>query len=411
MSGLTLATADQVLKEDYLPGIREQLNNDTFCAFAEKNSEDITGRRAVLATHVSRNSGTGSRAEGGALPVAGNQGYQDEYIPLRYHYASISVTGQTIKAMASDTTSFVRAVRSEMDGAVNDLRRQYSRQCFGTSNGVIAPTGATTASATVVLAATLVEARQLEAGMVVDIGTVAAPASVASGLTVLSTSLPAENTTGGTVTLSAAVTTASGDYIFQTGNGGAGASQVELTGLQTIINNVANGATALFNIDPAVYPIWQSYVDSNGGALRSPTEMLFSKAQMQTRIAGGTDLDVWVTSDGVHRAYGNLLIGLKRFPGTVSLKGGYEAIDSSANGVKSAPITWDRDCPSNTAFGVRTSNYIEFRMSDWDWMDEDGSVLHLLPGYDKYVATLFKYGEMATDKRNAHAAILSITEA
>src|SRR5579871_1212086 len=167
---LTLTTADAVLKEDYLPGVREQLNNDTALAFFEKNSEDIVGRRAVLALHLQRNSGVGSRLEGGTLPSAGNQGYFDEYVTLKYHYARIQVTGPTIKAMASDKGSFVRAIRSEMDGATNDLRRNLNRQCFGTSNGVVATCGTTTASTTVQLAATtsIQQMRQLEVGLIVD---------------------------------------------------------------------------------------------------------------------------------------------------------------------------------------------------------------------------------------------------
>ena len=411
MSGLTLATADAVLKEDYLPGVREELNNDTFLQFAQENTEDITGRRAVLALHLGRNSGTGSRLEGEGLPVAGSQVYFDEYIPLRYHYASIRVTGQTIKAMASDSTSFVRAVRSEMDGATNDLRRQYSRQIFGTSDGIIAQCGVTTASTTVHLNATPVQVQQLEAGMTVDIGTVASPFTVAQGLTVVDATPAAENTLGGTVVLSAAVTTSAADFIFESGNGGNGANQRELTGLQTIVNsNAVDGGITLFNVNAQTYPLWQSYVDDNGGTLRAVTEQQFSKAQQKVRIKGGAKIDVWVTTDGVHRAYGALLQGLKRFPGTVDLEGGYQAINSSADGTTQSPLIWDRDCPANTAFGIRKANFIQFRMSDWEWFDLDGSVLHWDPGYDAYKATLFQYSEMAVDKRNAFGRINDLTE-
>src|SRR5438445_11602811 len=121
MAGLRPSTADAVLKEDYLPGVREQLNNNTFLATVEKNSEDITGRRAVLALHLKRNAGIGARAEGGTLPSAGVQGDFDEEVQLRHNYARIQVTGQTIKAMASDKTSFVRAVRPALAGPANAL--------------------------------------------------------------------------------------------------------------------------------------------------------------------------------------------------------------------------------------------------------------------------------------------------
>ena len=405
---LTLTTADAVLKEDYLPGVREQLNNDTALAFFEKNSEDVVGRRAVLALHLQRNAGVGSRLEGGTLPTAGNQGYYDEYVSLKYHYAHVQVTGPTIKAMASDKGSFVRAIRSEMDGATNDLRRNLNRQCFGTSNGVVAKCGTTTSSTTIQLdtSATIQQMRQLEVGLIVDIGTVANPVAIASAVTITANS----NTAGGTITVSgSAVSTTTADFVFISGAGGAagGVGQKELTGLQTIVDS----ANALFNVDPATYPIWASYKDSNSGTNRALTENMFAKAQQSIHISGGTDVDVWMCSDGVHRAYAALLTSLKRFADTVDLKGGYKGLSAAAGGATVVPVTWDRDCPGNHAFALRSANLIEFRMSDWEWMDQDGAVLQRVIGQDAYEAVLYKYAELATDKRNAHGLVTDITEA
>lgn len=402
---LNLTTADAVLKEDYLPGIREQLNQDNFLTLVEKNTEDVTGRRAVIALHVGRNSGVGSRAELGTLPNAGNQAYQDEYIPVKYHYGRIEISGPSIKAMSKDSTSFTRAVRSEMDGSVNDLRRDLSRQCFGTTDGVLFACGASGPSNTVTVTPTIVQSRQVQVNDQIDIGTVANPTAVASNVTVTGVTFSGDLITAITVS-GAAVTVTSADFVFKAGSGGTSPVK-ELTGLQTMVNN----AGVLFNVDPATYPIWESYVDSNGGTLRSVAENTFAKAQQRTRIKGGGNLKQWITSDGVHRAYANLLTGLKRFTETVSLKGGYEGITASAGGTTTAPVTWDRDCPDNTAFGLDFDHLTEYQMSDWEWMDEDGAILHRVSGVDAYEATLFKYAELATDKRNAHAVVKDLTEA
>lgn len=404
----TLSTADAVLKEDYLPGVREQLNNNTALALFEKNSEDVVGRRAILAAHVQRNPGVGSRSDGGALPNPGNQTYTDEWVYLKYHYGRINVSGPTIKAMNSDKGSFVRAIKSEMDGVTNDLRRNLNRQCFGKSDGSIATCGTTTASTTVQLATTTtaVQMRQLEVGFIVDIGTLGtSPTPVAGGANV---SITAQSAANKTITISGAgVTTTSSNYVSIAGSGGGTTAQKELTGLQSIVS--ASGA--LFNIDPASYPIWASYADTNSGTLRSLSENNFAKAQQQVNIAGGVDVDLWIAADGVHRAYASLLTSLKRFPDTIDLKGGYKGLSAAAGGTNVVPVTWDRDAPSNTAFGLRTANLIEFRMSDWEWMDQDGAILQRSIGYDAYEAVLFKYAELATDKRNAHALVGDITEA
>src|SRR5438874_2448222 len=134
---LTLATADSALKEDYQPAIREQLNQAVVLLNqVEKNSTDIEGRRAVLSIHTGRNSGVGARADGGALPVAGNQAYKEERVPLKFNYGRIQITGPTIKAMKSDQGSFVRAVDSESKSVTNDLRRDVNRQAYGTADGI-----------------------------------------------------------------------------------------------------------------------------------------------------------------------------------------------------------------------------------------------------------------------------------
>jgi len=404
---LTLATADSALKEDYQPVVREQINNAILLLQqVEKNTRDIEGRRAVLSLHVARSSGVGARAEGGSLPVAASQGYAEERVPMKFNYGRIQLSGPVIRAMKSDRGSFVRAVQSETAGLTNDLKRDVNRQLFGGVsgvNGAIALCTTTSGSTTINLATTttVVQLRQLEVGMVVDIGTAANPTLEAAARTITAVSVANK-----TITISgAAVTTAGTDYVFRSGSAGN-----EVTGLSSII---ASSGT-LFNVDPNTYPMWVSTVDSNSGTNRSVSENLFAKNMHNTFIAGGVDIDLWLTSDGVFRAYSNLLTSLKRFPQTLDLKGGFKGLDMSAGGYGGGvgvALAWDRDCQANTAYGLSTPHLFEYQMSDWEWMQEDGAVLSRVPGFDLYEANLFKYHELTTDKRNAHCKIADLTEA
>lgn len=405
---LTLATADSALKEDYQPVVREQINNAILLLQqVEKNTRDIEGRRAVLSLHVQRSSGVGARGEGAALPQAANQGYAEERVPMKFNYGRIQLSGPVIRAMKSDRGSFVRAVQSETAGLTNDLKRDVNRQLFGTSDGSIALVAANAAVNIIVLQATTTvsQLRQLEVGMVVDIGSLANPTldATARVITAVNFATPSITISG------AAVTTTNGDSVFRSGAGG-NAPQLELTGLRTIV--AATGT--LFNVSQTTFPTWASTVDSNGGTLRSVSENLFAKNMHNTFIAGGVDIDLWLTSDGVFRAYSNLLTSLKRFPQTLDLKGGFKGLDMSAGGYGGGvgvALAWDRDCPNNTAFGLSTPHLYEYQMSDWEWMQEDGAVLSRVPGFDLYEANLFKYHELTTDKRNAHCKISDLTEA
>ncbi len=395
---LTMTTADAALKEDYQPAIREQINNAFKVLMQiERNSEDVEGRRAVLSLHVSRNAGAGARGEGGTLPTAGSQGYAEERVPLRYNYGSIKLSGPVIRAMKSDKGSFTRAIESESKGIVNDVKRDVNRQIMGTSNGVIAQCAVTSASTTVNLtSATAVQLRQLAEAMLIDIGTVASPTGVVSGRSITSVG------TTSFVISGAAVTTAITDFVFRSGAGGDGSAQKELTGLQTIVDS----AGTVFNVNPSTVPVWASTETASVGLI---SDLKFEQALHAVEIAGQSTVDLIITTDGVSRSYASSLQAQKRFANTQELKGGYKAITVQAGGGE-VPLMWDRDCPSGIAFGLTTQHVKQHEMSDWEFMQEDNAVLSRVSGEDAYGATLFKYHEVTTDKRNAHFKMTGITE-
>lgn len=422
LGSLTYTTAAAVLKEDYKEPLREQINQSHFILTQiEKNTEDVVGLRAKLALHVKRSTGIGSRAEGDDLPTAGQQGYANTLVPLRFHYGRIQISGPIIKAMSKDRGAFTQAVKSETDGIKKDLMRDVNRQCWGTSNGVIVACGTTSASTTVVLAATATDTQIRQAyadgGMLADIGTVADPdLRTATPVTVTGFSLSAK-----TLTVSAAVTTATTDFVFRWDNGGAsdgsgspgGADgQRELTGLQNIIDD----DSVLFTLDPATQPTWAATVDSNSGTLRPVSENLVTRAIQNAEIASGSQIDLLVGSAGVSRAVANLMQSMRRNIDTVELKAGYSGIRWSAPGegmgkTKPTALVWDRDAPENHLFGISTDDLVEFVGSDWDWMDDDGAILNRVPNKDAYEATLYKYNELATSQRNAFFDIRDLTAA
>jgi hypothetical protein len=94
----------------------------------------------------------------------------------------------------------------------------------------------------------------------------------------------------------------------------------------------------------------------------------------------------------------------------MELKGGWKALSVAAGG-GDIPLMWDRDAPNNRAYCLDRSHLKQHQASDWEWMDEDGAVLSRVPGEDAYGATMFKYHELTTDKRNAHTVILDLLEA
>lgn len=415
---LTLAAADAVLKEDYKTPVVDQLNNgNVLLAQVERNSEDFVGRRFVMALHVGRNSGVGARAEGGTLPTAGAQQYENTFGPVRSMYARIQLSGQVIEAMSKDRGSFIRALRPEMEGATADAKRDYCRQLWGTSNGRIC--GVNTVNSTTLTPAGIRQdqLRHLDDDFLVDIGTAADPTAIASGRSVTAVDYDA-----GTFTISGAAVnvTAGTHFVYRSGAGGAsnnsgnpGDGQIELTGLQTM---VADDTAVLHTLDPASESKWKPNVDDNGGTLRAISENLVTKRIMRTEITSGKMTELLVASDGVFRSYANLLTTLKRFGDSIDLKGGYSGVSVTAVGSGRSPkankmaLTWDRDCPDNHLFGLRMDDFTFYELLDWEWMDKHGAILVQVGDTDAYSATLKKYGDFACRRRNSQWVIKDITE-
>lgn len=401
MAALDLASASGVLKEFYLPAIRNQINNKVILLEqVERGAEHVEGEEWVMSLHTSRNPGVGARAEGGTLPTAGRQGYTKARGPVYTNTGRFEVTVQAIKAMASDAGSYTRAVDSQSKSLTNDCCRNLNRQLFGTSNGVVATCGASGPSDVVQLDADSFDStmRQFFIGMLVDVGTVANPVSIASAR-----EIEAVSTANKTITISGAdVTVTSAAFVFVAGSGGAigGDGQKEVTGLQSIVAETGT----LFNVNPATYPQWAATVLDNGGTVQPVTEELFEEAQDEADIASGEEIDLFMCSYPVYRGFGDSMKTQKRFPGTIDLKGGHKALDVTSGG-KTCGLTRDRDCPDEYAFGLNTEHLKSPEMSDWEWLDIDGNVLRVVDDKLNAESTLFKMHDLITDMRNSHVLI------
>ncbi len=408
-----LLNFDAALKEDYHGPITEQLNNENlWAAQLDTDTENFQGRRFVAPLHTGRNSGVGARAENATLPTAGNQAFKDIFGPIRLNYCRIQLSTLVIESSQKDKGSFVRAMDAEMNGAVKDTARDECRQSWGESNGRLATCGTTTAATTVVLAAatTTNQLRWISDRGVIDIGTLANPTSVASARTVTSV-----NTAAKTIVISgAAVTTSSSNFIFASGSGGAssnsgqpGDGQVELTGIQTMVDDTA----VLHTIDPASNAFWKSQKYASVGSI---TETALVKAMNDTEIASGMSPDLLIGSYGVQRAIASLFYSLKRFNDGVTLKGGFKALslDTIVGGGRgsssTALVAW-RDCPDNTLYGFSTKSFKQYLLKDWDWLSDDGAVLSRVGNTAAYEATLEKMSEYVCTQRNANFVMQGIT--
>ena len=117
---------DEALKIDYLPVVREQLENSSVLSQKlRRNERDVSGKRWQTVAHYMRNSGVGSGSETG-LPTAGQQRYANPYGVVKYTRGRIQVSGPVMAASKNDKGAIFRSLDSEIKRVTDDLKKEVN---------------------------------------------------------------------------------------------------------------------------------------------------------------------------------------------------------------------------------------------------------------------------------------------
>lgn len=396
--GATLTTATNILKEIYEPRIREQLANWLKTSKRiEQTSEGVTsevgGKYVVFPIHTKRNHGIGARLEMEALPTAQNQGYARAQVSLAYLYGSIRLSGQSMELAQSNFQAFASVLDEEVNGVQRDLAKDFNRQVYGTSVGNLATvTGANTTTS---IPST--NTQYLEVGMLVDIydSTGTTLKTQAAGVTIQSIT----KNTNYVVDVAPGTATVNGDITVRHGS-----LNREIMGLSQLVDDTST----LFGLNPATETTWKSVITANGGTNRALSESLMIKLVDDIYTNGGNTTAMFTTL-GVRRSYFNLLNQQRRFTNTTEFDGGFKGLAfTTDNG--DIPLITDVDCQPNRIYMINEKEIKIYRESDWGFMDRDGSKWQRVVGFDAYDATLYKYCQMGTHRRNSHGILKDITE-
>ena len=384
MATQNLTTADAILKDLYVGPVVEQLNYKSYLIDQiERQSEftvDHYGRKAIVPVHKARNRGRGSRGDGGVLPSAGKQSWEDAMIPITRHYQGIELTDAAIKATQSNSGAFVELLDAEVKGATKDMKKDVNRQIFGSGDGLLATLGTfvTTSTNTV----TVDSIQYLHVGDPVDIrrktdGNVGATGTWAGN------EVSALNASTKVVTLSTVFTPGSGLTAADYGVFLAGSRGNEMEGLQSIVST----SRTLHTIDSSLAgnEFWNAQVRDVGSASGSATagETSFELISDDVGQTGQGETEVFITTRGIRRRLADTFQSTKRFTNrdAVQIHGGYSAI-MVASGAGEVPVVIDDDAPKGSVFAIDKSALRWFQQWGPGFLEspQDGTVFHLRDG-------------------------------
>lgn len=430
----TTANADAVLKEYYLTPIREQLNQRCVLMFAadddggvegsssgsegkgqmyewrgftrESEGVEFAGREWVLPAHTRRNEGLGAIDEGGPLPTAGQQGWDDLKDKLHHNVGSIRLSRYAMKLSERSPGVFLRLLEGETKGMVNDLRKDVNRQGFSAQAGALA---AVTADGSNTV--TVDSVQYLRVNMVIDlVDFVGSPGTILAA----ARTVTAINASTKVVTYSGADVTATTNHrLVRSGSYGR-----EINGLGNIISNTAGPGT-VFNVlhgvdaSAAANAWWNSQVLD--GSNNPFSEDLGQQIVDKVGATGQAEVELIVTTRGIRRRYVSTLKSQKRFTDSdsVTLRGGFKAILFNE-----MPMVFDDDCPKGTMWFLNADAMMwvyldagEDGKGGWNWVDDDGAILsRAVDRTDNFDAYLAADHDFATVARNRLGKIINLAD-
>jgi hypothetical protein len=437
MAALTLTSGSAILKTFYLPPLQRLFNKQTILwDRVERNDKwNPEGKSFTLALHYGRhpNAGVGQPSTAGTLPRAGTQAYSNSIVPTAYLYTRIQVEGPIIEHAKSNAGSFVRAVRSEVEGAAESFRKSMNRQANGDGIDELGfiQANANSASQTVVdffgnhntyLQPGVATPVEIYAGDVSNVSPTLTVGAARNASTITATA-GADGTNGIAVTLSTSQNLTAGDIIVPSGGQAGDVTATyttlgrQMTGLRAIIAATDPSAQSLASaglqgLAVASNAYWTSQIvgtQSIFGASTGKQDLRFPLLQrVISKVAknspnGKDDIKFVLASFAGQDTYYELAMNERIAVNTMVLDGGFEGLEFAGIPIVADPEHWDGVYDFIVPDALRIN-----QVKDVDWMDKDGNVLFRVSGSDAYEATLYAYMNLGTTMRNSLGALVGI---
>ena len=406
----TLTSMNSALIRQYTPErLSEQLfQGNEWLEQLEAGAKYKIGEVARVVIHKRRSGSTSFVPDGGsaALNAAGNQGLGHAEYKYKHIHQTIKVEEDVLEQTSSDALSVAEVLDVEVDGALNDLRKQLTRTLFGNGDGIIC--GVRTKASNAVIDLELLDGYNAlergwlfgdsEDGSPVDIGTAGGQTSLINGEKVINVN---EDPVNPQITVSTAVATTAGTNYVSWKGARSGATSFEPNGLRNIASKVA----PLGGLDPATTPVWKAAEADTTSKPLTLTLML----QMVQKVnqKAGSRPDFILTGLKQQRKFYELLQQQVRYERDSNIDAGNDDKATwHGNQIMAHP-----DCPNEDMyFGAKKNLFLlASRKPFWQNAITGGNILDWIQNSTAYGGKLAYHVNLCTDRRNVFARLGGLT--
>ena len=381
---ITLASAENVLKQVYLGVIADQINSKTNPLFSKikKSTRNIFGREVRVVAPVGINGGIMAGEETSDLPTGVETPYLSFVAPLKNLYGRFEISDKAIRCSSSDANAFVNLLQDGMESLLKASMFNLSRMIYGDGSGALATVTVSSGTITVDYVDAIVP------GMFIDVYN--GSTLVYSNTKVMSVDKATKEVTFDKTATQLSIASTYKLYLHNSKDN-------EIIGLRGIVNNAT-----LYGVTKASYPIMNA--KSYTGELTTAFDEDYVQGIIDDLESDGTNVNFINCSYELKRLYQRYLTLYKKNINVATLEDGMKVITHFG-----IPIVPTNQVAAGEAYFLNTDDFTFYQLGDWKWLeDESGRVLKQHPTKPAYSATLVKYTELLCQKPNGVAYCSSI---
>lgn len=407
-----LSAISELLKRYYLPGIIDQLNNSrTLYGLLEKSTDEVAGDslQSRFAVKYRRNQGMEWIGESGDLPDAGNIGYLQGVVTLKFLYAALHLSAQAMYASRKSESAFATLLDESIYDLVQGVEVELERVLFGDGSGVLAQFNHATAiyGAGTAIGIDNPGSRTLERGMFLEAFQTRVGAGQIS---------PFDTTNNRIFATVSQVDRRLNQVKFETA---ADVRDNYFLARKGSLGKVMMGIKGIhdFSVVPVLHSIDRSagqnewfrstLVNANGNALTLEDMQGYVESGF---LEGAGQTDCIITSFELRKKYMNLFVSDRRYAPTDKLVNGMtETVYMS--GDRDIPIIASRFCDSDHMYFLDKDTFKVVTAGGLDWItadDDRGDVLFREPGKHEYRAYLYFWGDLICKAPNRNTLVTGL---